>query len=124
MVAVGLYAWLATASLGMAFLDVVYARLVPGASPVLREVADVLLLVTAATLVSAGVAVALSWNRVVTRGLLLASLVISGLGLVAASVLSPLIEPGAPAGAALRLVMGGLVSGLAMAAFHASRRTG
>lgn len=115
---VGLYAWVAAVSFGLALLDIVYSRLVPGAAAAFSEVADFLLLVSAATVLAALAAIALTWNAAATRNFLIASLAVAVYGLFAPVFLSPFLPAGSPVGAALRILIGAAVSLLALAGLY------
>lgn len=125
----GFYAWAVTLSLGMVVLDVLYSRLVPESAVASSDVADVLLLIGAVTVLAAFGAVGVSWNSHAARNLFIASLVIVILGFVAPIFLSPLLQGASPPawGAAIRVIVGGLASILAFMGLHAfylSSRTG
>jgi hypothetical protein len=115
---VGVYAWAAAVSFGLALLDIVYSRLIPGASTAFSEVADFLLLVTAATVLAAVAAIALAWNSAAARNFLLASLAVAVYGLFAPLLLSPFLPEGSPFGAAIRIVVGATVSLLALVGLY------
>jgi len=121
---VGLYAWAAAVSFGIALIDVVYARLVPEATAAFSEVADFLLLVSAATVLVALTAIGLSWHSRVARNFLIASLVVSLFGFLAPALLSPFLQDGSALGAGIRLVIGGAISILAFIGFHKFRLRG
>jgi len=118
---VGLYAWAAAVSFGIALIDVVYARLVPEATAAFSEVADFLLLVSAATVLVALTAIGLSWHSRVARNFLIASFVVSLFGFLAPALLSPFLQDGSALGAGIRLVIGGAISILAFVGFYKFR---
>lgn len=70
---IGLYAWVLAISFGLVLLDVLYTRLVPGATFAFSEVADFLLLVSLVTLIAAVVALAFSRKSKAVRNLIIAS---------------------------------------------------
>lgn len=114
MILVGLYAWAATVTFGLTILDILYANLVPQAVAAFSEVSDLLLLISAATILTALVAIAMAWESSATRNCLLASLAVIILGLLAPAFLSPFLQGANPAiGSTIRIVLGGSVSILA-----------
>ena len=119
--AVGLYAWLTAVSFGLAVLDIVYARLVPGAAAAFSEVADFLLVVNAVTVLAALGAIGLSWNSSATRSLLIASVGVIVLGFLAYMFLSPFRLEGSTLGPGIRIILAGAVSLLAFAGFAKMR---
>jgi len=121
-IAVGLYAWLASVAFGAALLDLAYARAVPEAEAAFSRVADLLLMISAASVLAALAGIVVAWNWKPVRYLLTASLALVVLGLLAPAFLSPLL-PGtdSPLGAAIRLLVGGFASVLALAGFHEAR---
>jgi hypothetical protein len=90
---VGLYAWIVAMAFGASLLDVVYAAHVPGDSTVdLGEVSDLLLGITALTVLAAIGAITASWGWKTARYLLVASLVVVVAELLTPAVLSQLVR--------------------------------
>jgi hypothetical protein len=118
-IVVGVYAWLASVAFGASLLDVVYARAVPESEAAFARVADLLLIISAVSLLAALVAIVLAWSRRPIRNLLSASLALVVLGLLAPAFLSPPL-PDTPSalGAATRIFVGGVASVLALLGFH------
>ncbi len=119
---VGLYAWLTTASFGAVVLDILYARLAPESRSAFAEVADLLLLITAVTILAALGAIGLSWNSNGARSCVIASLVVVVSGFSVPVLFSPYLGAGSSLGAALRLGISGVASLLALVAFYKLRR--
>ena len=90
-IVVGLYAWLASVAFGAAWLDLVYARAVPASEAAFSRVADLLLMISAASVLAALAALVLAWSWRQVRSLLTASLALVILGLLAPVFLSPLL---------------------------------
>jgi hypothetical protein len=123
--AIGVYAWVATAAFGMTTLDVMYARLVPASAAASPEVADVLLLVVGLTLVSGMLACVAASTSPRARPWLVSSVVLAALGLLAMPLLAASLagtDPGA--GAPIRLLNAGAVSVLAVSALAVDRGHG
>jgi hypothetical protein len=121
---VGFYAWAAAVSFGLALLDIVYSRLLPGSTAAFSEVADFLLLVTTVTVLAALTAITLAWNSAAARNFLLASLAVAVYGLFAPLLLSPFLPEGSPVGAAIRILIGATVSLLALVGLYKYSRRG
>ena len=122
LLVVGLYAWLVAVSLGLAWLDIQYARLLPDAKDAFGEVADFLLFVSFVTGVVGIGALGLSWNSRATRNLLAASLVtVLVVPFAALLILAPLSQQSSVTGSAIRLSIFGVASVLAFAGFRTVR---
>ncbi len=115
---VGLYAWVATVSFGIVLIDIKYARSVPEATVAFSEVADFLLLVSAASVLVALAAIGVSWNSRIARNFLIASLLFSLFGLFVPVLLSPFLHDGSALGAGIRLIISGTISLLAFMGFY------
>jgi hypothetical protein len=118
LLAAGAYAWAAAVSFGIALLDVVYARLLPGAAAASSRASDLLLLVGGATMLVALGATALCWDSRDARGFFVASLAAGVFGLFAPALLSPILQVGSAWGAGIRLGLAGAVSALALVGFY------
>jgi hypothetical protein len=116
------YAWLAAVLLGITVLDVVEARRLAGVGRD-PQTADLLLLMTAATL-AAGILAAILSDRARARALVLASVAIGVAAVIMPAVLGSWLEPGAAIGAVLRLAVVGSASVLAAGAAASFQRTG
>lgn len=122
LLVVGLYAWLVAVSLGLAWLDIQYARLLPDAKEAFSEVADFLLFVSFVTGVVGIGALGLSWRSRATRNLLAASLVtLLVVPFAALIILAPLSQQSSVTGSAIRLSIFGVASLLAFAGFRTVR---
>ena len=120
---IGLYVWLATVSVGLVLLDVVYSNLVAEAAAAFSEVADFLLLVNGVTVLTALGAIGFAWNSRIARSFLVASLLVIILGFVAYALLAPFLQDGSPLGVGIRIILVGSVSILAFAGFDKFRST-
>lgn len=90
---VGFYAWVVTAAFGATLMDVAYAAQVAGdRAVVLGDVSDLLLAVTAMTVVVAIGAIAVCWGRKRARNLLIASLAVVAVGLLTPILLSGIVR--------------------------------
>jgi len=70
---VGLYFWVLTIYFGMVLLDILYARLAPGATTAFAKVSDILLQVNLVILLAAVITIAFSKKSKITRDLIIAS---------------------------------------------------
>jgi hypothetical protein len=109
---VGLYVWVISISFGMVLLDILYARRAPEAAAAFAEVADVLLLVTFAALLSAAAAIVFAWKAAAARNFLIASLGVILLELLLPAVVSPFVQnaQGLPVGPWIRILASGAAS--------------
>jgi hypothetical protein len=98
------YTWATTITLGAVLIDIMYAKLAPGATVAFSEVADFLLLLNAVTILAALPAVAFSWKARTARYFIIASLLIPILGLFIVLFLRPLLE-GSSWGTTIRVLL-------------------
>lgn len=73
---VGFYAWIVTVQFGAVLLDIIYSKLIADATAAFSEVADLLLLFSTITVISAIAAITFSWKSRIARNYLTASVVI------------------------------------------------
>ena len=101
---------------GMILVDILYARLVPGASTAFSRVADILLLVGFATFLTAIVAIAFAWKSKAARSFLIASFLLLLLEFVIPVLVGPFVQgaEGLAIGPWLRVLPSGGASILAL----------
>jgi len=121
---IGLYVWVLAISFGMVLLDVLYARLVPGATFAFSEVADFLLVISLVTLIAAIVALAFSRKSKAVRNLIIASQLILLLEIFIPAFFSMfrLNAQGLAIGPWIRIILSGAASILAFIALHRYNR--
>ena len=121
---IGLYAWVLAISFGMVVLDVLYARLVPGATFAFSEVSDFLLLISLVTLIAAIVALAFSRKSKPVRNLIIASQLILLLEIFIPAFFSMfrLNAQGLVIGPWIRIMLGGAASILAFIGLYRYNR--
>ena len=120
------YAWLVTLDLGAVLLDIVYARAVPEAAAAFSEAGDFLLLIRAVSIVAAIAAIGLAWRSRLARYTLLASLLVSLLGLSIPAFFALFVSgPVGPGfGTGLRIAISGSTSILAFVGVYGFHRQG
>lgn len=98
------YAWAATFTLGAVLIDIMYAKLAPGAAAAFSEVADFLLLLNAVTVLAAIPAIVFSWKARTARYFIIASLLIPLLAFPIPLFFAPLLE-GSSWGTVIRILL-------------------
>jgi hypothetical protein len=119
--AAGVYTWLISISLGMALLDIQYARLIPGERRAMAEVSDYLLWISAFTLVSGVAAILFTWESKTARNYFIGSLLV-GFVIPGLFLLGGVDAPGF--GPWLRIGSGGLAAVLAFMGLYRYYREG
>jgi hypothetical protein len=121
---IGLYAWVLAISFGMVLLDILYTRLVPGATFAFSEVSDFLLLISLVTLIAAIVAIAFSGKSKAVRSFIIASQLILLLEILipAFFYMFKLNEQSLAIGPWIRIILSGVASILAFIGLYRYNR--